>query len=184
MSQKNYVLHQAIATWPLTAVVVDKYKPSVSFCLRRVSPSGALLSFAMPLVALVALLRFAGGGSSSTMLLCYSRSLVAVLALCYALPVVVLYFATVLLVAVVLCHCGGGAADGQRPHALQPMFHNYIVQCTTIHAALLLDAGLQCKRNTLHQAEGAASATSSPGQITGSTSMGGLGGGEDEHVGL
>ena len=95
----------------------------------------------MPLVALVALLCFAGGGSSSTMLLCYSRSLVAVLALYYALPVVVLYFATTLVVAVVLCHCaggsgGGGAADGQRPHALQPMFHNYIVQCTTNHAAL------------------------------------------------
>ena len=94
-------LHEAIATQPLTAVVVDKYKPSVSFCLRRVSPSGALLSFAMPLVALVALLRFAGGGSSSTMLLYYSRSLVAVLALYSALPVVVLYFATTLVVAVV-----------------------------------------------------------------------------------
>ena len=104
----------------------------------------------MPLVALVALLCFAGGGSGSTMLQCYSRSLVAVLALYSALPVVVLYFATVLVVAVVLWQCaggsmlwhyaggsgGGGAADGQRPHALQPMFHNYIVQCTTIHAAL------------------------------------------------
>ena len=61
-------LQLSFSTWPQTAVVCDKYNPSVSFCPRRFSLStGGAVSYSSPLLAL-----------------CYP--LLAVLALCFAFP--------------------------------------------------------------------------------------------------